>query len=268
MSFPLEGFKQMAYYFFYPSVQSNLKDRICAIYGIYFTSQKSAQTHSHSVHGKTAQERRESRLRPQRLAARRANEPLYTVRRCETSSEGADWLDDDEVDASGLTIPEPSSFTFRMPVMKESEWLAKPVDRGAITPIELLYTACAQCNLRSPVVRLSDVRVVRTHLIVPLWALTRCGYALSDGYSPRRYRASLDYDVRGAVGAVVFHPVSEDSDGIFLSPLHPPLIFVSPLQRISYSYPRSRQHNGDSYGVSVSGVTTKFLVVCIPPETW
>lgn len=37
----------------------------------------------------------------------------------------ADWLDEDEVDASGLTIPAPSSSALQMPVMKESEWLAK-----------------------------------------------------------------------------------------------------------------------------------------------
>lgn len=124
LSPPLEGFKQMPYDFFCPSVQSDLKNRICATCGIYFTSHNSVQMHSRYVHGKTAQDRRESRVRPQRLAARRANELLCIVRRCETSSEDADWLDEDEVDASGLTIPEPSSSALRMPVMKESEWLA------------------------------------------------------------------------------------------------------------------------------------------------
>ncbi|KAK4886935.1 hypothetical protein RN001_003206 [Aquatica leii] len=39
-------------------------------------------------------------------------------------SDDADWLD--EVDASGLTTPEPSSSALRIPVMKEFEWLANP----------------------------------------------------------------------------------------------------------------------------------------------
>lgn len=82
--------------------------------------------HCRYVHGKTVQDHCETRVRPQRLAARRANELLCIVRRYETSSEDADWLDEDEVDASGLTIPEPSSSALQVPVMKESEWLANP----------------------------------------------------------------------------------------------------------------------------------------------
>ncbi|CAH0407044.1 unnamed protein product [Chilo suppressalis] len=108
------------------SLQSDLRNRICATCGIYFTSQKSVQTHSRYVHGKTTQNPRESRVRSQRLAARRANELLYIVRHSEALSEDADWLDVDEVDASCLTIPETSSSALRIPVMKESEWLANP----------------------------------------------------------------------------------------------------------------------------------------------
>lgn len=48
------------------------------------------------------------------------------MRRCEISSEDADWLEEDEVDASGLTILEPSSSALQMTVMKESEWLTNP----------------------------------------------------------------------------------------------------------------------------------------------
>ncbi|GBP77154.1 hypothetical protein EVAR_38733_1 [Eumeta japonica] len=126
LSPPLEGFKQMPYDIFCSSVQFDLKNRICATCGIYFTSQKSVQTHSHSVRGKTTQDRREIRVRQQRFAASRASELLCTVRRCETSFEDADWFDADEVHASSLTIPEPPSPVLRMPVMKESEWLANP----------------------------------------------------------------------------------------------------------------------------------------------
>lgn len=75
---------------------------------------------------KTVPDHCETRVRPQRLAARRANELLCIVGRYETSSEDADWFDEDEVDASGLTIPEPSSSALQVPVMKESEWLANP----------------------------------------------------------------------------------------------------------------------------------------------
>ncbi|CAG9584279.1 unnamed protein product [Danaus chrysippus] len=123
---PLEGFKQMPYDFFCPSVQSDLKKKVCPTCGIYFTSHKSVQMHCRFVHGKTVPDHCETRVRPQRLAARRANEFLCIVRRYETSSEDADWLDEDEVDASGLTIPEPSSSALQIPVMKESEWLANP----------------------------------------------------------------------------------------------------------------------------------------------
>lgn len=72
------------------------------------------QTHSRYVHGKTAQNPRESRVRPQQLAARRANELLCIVRHSEALSEDADWLDEDEVDA------------LRIPVMKATDWLANP----------------------------------------------------------------------------------------------------------------------------------------------
>lgn len=126
LSPPLEGFKQMPYDFFCPSVQSDLKKKVCPTCGIYFTSHRSVQMHCRYVHGKTVQDHCETRVRPQRLAARRANELLCIVRRYETSSEDADWLDEDEVDASGLTIPEPSSSALQVPVMKESEWLANP----------------------------------------------------------------------------------------------------------------------------------------------
>uniref|UniRef100_A0A6P7GKJ3 MAGUK p55 subfamily member 5-like n=1 Tax=Diabrotica virgifera virgifera TaxID=50390 RepID=A0A6P7GKJ3_DIAVI len=61
------------------------------------------------VHGKTAQKRCESRIRPQRLAAKRANELLCIVRFSETSSEDAYWLDEDEVNLPGL-VP---SLTFQ-----------------------------------------------------------------------------------------------------------------------------------------------------------
>lgn len=81
---------------------------------------------SRYVHGKTAQDRQESRIRPQRLTARRANEFLCIVRRCEISSEDVDWLNEDEIDASGLIIPKPSLSFLRIPVMKESGWVANP----------------------------------------------------------------------------------------------------------------------------------------------
>lgn len=122
----IEGFKQMPYDFFCPSVQSDLKKKVCPTCGIYFTSHKSVQMHCRFVHGKTVQDHCVTRVRPQRLAARRANELLCIVRCYETSSEDADWLDEDEVDASGLTIPEPSSSALQVPVMKETEWLANP----------------------------------------------------------------------------------------------------------------------------------------------
>ncbi|GBP08420.1 hypothetical protein EVAR_77123_1 [Eumeta japonica] len=126
LSPPLEGFKQMPYNFFCPSVQSDLKKKVCPTCGIYFTSHKGVQMHCRYVHGKPVQDRCETRVRPQRLAAKRANEFLCIVHRYETSSEDADWLDEDEVDTSGLTIPEPSSSALQMPVMRESEWLANP----------------------------------------------------------------------------------------------------------------------------------------------
>lgn len=116
----------MPYDFVCPSVQSDLKKKVCPTCGIYFTSQKSVQMHSRYVHGKTGQDHCDTRVRPQRLAARRANEVLCIMRRYETSYEDADWLDEDEIDASGLTVPEPSSSALQMAVMNESEWLANP----------------------------------------------------------------------------------------------------------------------------------------------
>ncbi|GBP50087.1 hypothetical protein EVAR_17348_1 [Eumeta japonica] len=53
----------------------------------------SVQMHCRYVHGKPVQDRCETRVRPQRLAAKRANEFLCIVHRYETSSEDADWLE-------------------------------------------------------------------------------------------------------------------------------------------------------------------------------
>ncbi|GBP70161.1 hypothetical protein EVAR_46656_1 [Eumeta japonica] len=101
-----------------------LKEKVCPTCGIYFTSHKGVQMHCRYVHGKPVQDRCETRVRPQ-PCCQRANEFLCIVHRYETSSEDADWLED-EVDTSGLTIPEPSSSALQMPVMRESEWLANP----------------------------------------------------------------------------------------------------------------------------------------------
>lgn len=80
------------------------------------------QIHIRYMHGKTAQDPRESRVRHSDML--QEGQLLCIMRRCETSSEDADWLEEDEVDASGLTILELPSSSLQMPVMKESEWLA------------------------------------------------------------------------------------------------------------------------------------------------
>lgn len=103
LSPPLGGFDQMPYDFFCPSVQSDLKKKVCPTCGIYFTSHKVVQMHFCT------------RVLPKgRMSFSAVSESTKT-------------------NANGLKIPKPSA-------SDEIIWVAsKPVDRGIVISIECCF---------------------------------------------------------------------------------------------------------------------------------
>lgn len=115
LSPPLEGFDQMPYDFFCPSVQSDLKKKVCPTCGIYFTSHKIVQMHFCYLHSKTVQDHSETRVLPEgRVSFSAVSESTKT-------------------NANGLKIPKPSA-------SDDIIWaVSKPVDRGIVISIECYF---------------------------------------------------------------------------------------------------------------------------------
>lgn len=125
---PLDGFKQMPYNIFWHSVQSDFKNRICAIY-IYFISHNSVQMHRHFVYGKTAQDHRESKVRLQQLTAKSKWASLHCaplwniIWACQMAQRRQSRCEC--LNISG-------TFFVCSPDASNEEVAGKPVDRGAV----------------------------------------------------------------------------------------------------------------------------------------
>lgn len=91
-----DEFKIIPYDFHCPSIQEALNNRICKICGIYFASNKSMLNHKKSIHINLKEDEHEKpvKIRPERVAARRAKELLCIM---SSENEEVDWLDEDDV---------------------------------------------------------------------------------------------------------------------------------------------------------------------------
>jgi len=99
-----KGFSILPYDAFCPSIQSSLADRICKKCNVYFASQAMLKKHV-SIHSSASKLPPTKRIRPVRIAAKRQRELMAVIAQQE-SWETAEWLDEDEVDATDLIIPE------------------------------------------------------------------------------------------------------------------------------------------------------------------
>lgn len=91
-----KNFKQIPYDYFCPSIKSNLSQRICNICGLYHASCKSKDLHIKETHKKSSVP--VPKLRPVRVAAKRARELMIILKDKETGAEDSEWVDESEVD--------------------------------------------------------------------------------------------------------------------------------------------------------------------------
>lgn len=103
------SFKTMPYDLFCTSVQTALMDRCCKICHLYFASVVMLKKH--------LPEHRESpnlvatqcvpvRTRPVRVAACRQRELMAVIAMHEENGEHVDWVDEDELDVTGIILPQ------------------------------------------------------------------------------------------------------------------------------------------------------------------
>ncbi|GBL82307.1 hypothetical protein AVEN_252473-1 [Araneus ventricosus] len=119
------SYKVLPYDLYCPSVQSVLPTHVCKHCGLYFASNVVLKKHiigAHKITGKCQPE--VGRVRPLRIAARRQQE-LVTVITFTENVEFADWVDEDDIDIRGLTIPEDES-DVKMPVYSINEYISSP----------------------------------------------------------------------------------------------------------------------------------------------
>ena len=101
----LNGFKLMPYDFYCPSVQAKLKERTCNECNVYFASKKSLEIHKKAMHPKLKKNIEPlKKIRPLRVAAKRANELMCIIFDETTQSEDVEWLDSDAVDYEATDV--------------------------------------------------------------------------------------------------------------------------------------------------------------------
>lgn len=93
-------FSVLPYDFHCPSVKSSLADRVCKKCGSYFASKKSQTIHFRALHKKEKLLVSTAKIRPIRVAAKRARELMCVWRDELTGAEDADWVSEDEVELS------------------------------------------------------------------------------------------------------------------------------------------------------------------------
>nr|CAH7757198.1 unnamed protein product [Callosobruchus chinensis] len=95
LSTTLKDFLQMPYDYFCPTVKLRLSSRTCKTCGLYHASVKSLNRHIEKIH-KKVNTPTEGKVRPVRVAARRANELMCIIQNLE--HQNVEWLDESEVD--------------------------------------------------------------------------------------------------------------------------------------------------------------------------
>ncbi|CAH0547066.1 unnamed protein product [Brassicogethes aeneus] len=95
LSTKLKDFLQMPYDYFCPTVKLRLSSRTCKTCGLYHASVKSLNRHIEKIH-KKVNTPTERKVRPVRVAARRANEVMCIIQNLE--HQDVEWLDESDVD--------------------------------------------------------------------------------------------------------------------------------------------------------------------------
>lgn len=115
--------KQVPYDSYCPSVEAYLFKRSCVICGLYFASYNATNQHKQS-HKRQQEVLPIAKIRPQRIAARRAREIL-----CLDDNDDAIWLDEKDVDTTNvpdINNPNENEVT-AMPVINNlKEWVQSP----------------------------------------------------------------------------------------------------------------------------------------------
>ena len=95
LSASLKDFLQMPYDYFCPTVKLRLSSRTCKTCGLYHASVKSLNRHIEKIHKKVITHT-DRKVRPVRVAARRANELMCIIQNLEHHD--VEWLDENDVD--------------------------------------------------------------------------------------------------------------------------------------------------------------------------
>ncbi|KAG5877588.1 hypothetical protein JTB14_027190 [Gonioctena quinquepunctata] len=99
LSASLKDFLQMPYDYFCPTVKLRLSSRTCKTCGLYHASVKSLNRHIETIH-KKVNTHTDRKVRPVRVAARRANELMCIIQNLEHHD--VEWLDENDVDIPKL----------------------------------------------------------------------------------------------------------------------------------------------------------------------
>ncbi|BFZ05261.1 hypothetical protein BsWGS_08300 [Bradybaena similaris] len=125
-----KAFKILPYDLFCPSIQLSLLERICKICNLYVASQvmlkKHVQQHRQHDLGPRQLPRapQPQRIQPVRVAAKRQRELMTIIAHGEMLS--AEWLDEDDIDLSGVSVPQENIESATMPIIAIEEHLASP----------------------------------------------------------------------------------------------------------------------------------------------
>ncbi|KAG5889385.1 hypothetical protein JTB14_005084 [Gonioctena quinquepunctata] len=99
LSASLKDFLQMPYDYFCPTVKLRLSSRTCKTCGLYHAFVKSLNRHIEKIH-KKVNTHTDRKVRPVRVAARRANELMCIIQNLEHHD--VEWLDENDVDIPTL----------------------------------------------------------------------------------------------------------------------------------------------------------------------
>lgn len=112
----LQDINDCPYDLFCPTVRLAVKKRTCHICRLYFPSQAMVAAHKTAVH-KGIQIHDIPKIRPIRVAARRQRELMTIIASGEM--EDVEWLDESQVDTTGLTVPSHAPHASRLPVIAD-----------------------------------------------------------------------------------------------------------------------------------------------------
>lgn len=113
----IAGFKILPHDLYCPSLKNTLKDRVCAICGLYFASQVMLNSHK-KVHNAS---KTVKKILPKRVAARRHQEVLVL----QNGADELEWMDEKEVDLKE-TVCETQDIPETYPIVAIGDYLQCP----------------------------------------------------------------------------------------------------------------------------------------------